>query len=303
MSNLLECCHKYNIYISKIKYFNSYIIIYSGNKLYFVSKLELINSELIEYFKNIDYNYFLSLIGIYDNFYLYSYCEEIKINEQKKAEKFISALGELHKKSMSDEIVTTDDITVLYQSIDRKIKDLEKYYFDLQNRIEEDSFLKIDFYFLLKNISIFYKSLYLSMNKIVRWYENHSLSVRKGYILHNSSLNNFCVSYDSSYFFDFSLCKKDLLIYDFVEFYKENALNVDMFSIVSSYQKYICFSDEEWDLIYSLILIPNKIDFSYSVYDNVLCIRKEIDYLEKTFSFMSKKDEENQKTNEDEFKE
>ena len=302
MNNYFECCQKYNIVVDKIKIFPFYTLIYGKNN-YVITKYLSVNPKLLDYFNSINYDYYLPLIGSYNDLYLYPYYEEEVISSQEKAEKFLNTIGDLHQKSMVYECVSKEYITNFYQNIEMKIHELEKYYFNLQDKIEEESFIKLDSYFLLKNISIFYEVLNLSMNKLVLWYQEHSLSIRKCHVIHNSSLNNFCFNSSFCYCFDYSKCAEDLLIYDLVEFYRDNSLDLDVVPIINNYQQLVSFTEEEWNLFFCLILIPKKIDFLSSNYDNILSIKNEIDYLEKTIKFVLEKDEKNQKTYKDKFEE
>lgn len=63
----------------------------------------------------------------------------------------------------------------LYKIIDDRITYIMNYYLDYQDYIENFEFPRVDYLFLIKNISIFYKSLNLSKEKINQWYMDNDV--------------------------------------------------------------------------------------------------------------------------------
>ncbi|MBQ9019322.1 MAG: hypothetical protein IJ097_03295 [Bacilli bacterium] len=113
----------------------------------------------------------------------------------------------------------------IYNRIDKRINYLMDYYLDWQDYIERFSFPRIDYYYLINNISSFYTMLKLSKKYLKKW---------------NNQNNN--------YFF------------------------------------------------YTLMCIPNKIEFNSSSYENILKIKKELMYNEKVFKFILEEDKDYKKT-------
>lgn len=109
----------------------------------------------------------------------------------------------------------------LYKRLNKKIDYLMDYYLDWQDYIERFSYPRMDYHYLIVNISSFYTMLNIAKNNLSDWYNNKT------------------------------------------------------------------------KLIYSLICIPNKIKLSSNIYNNILIIKKSLDYNDKVFLFFLEKNKKN----------
>ena len=136
------------------------------------------------------------------------------------------------------------------------------------------------------------------------WIQLKPTKIRKAYVFHNASLDNFKRG-KKSYFLDISFCKKDFVIYDFISFYQCDVLRLDMFSFYQRYYRSFPLRDDEEKLLLCFLCIPNKISFKDSVYHNTVSLQKELNVRDKTFQFVAsclEKDKENQEANKEKFK-
>ena len=300
MNDLYDCISKYHLSINKIKKTSHYTILY-GKENYLWRKKIHSKKELFDYFERIEYPYYLPILNDYEDSYeLYPYFDAKIDDKFLKGQKMIEAISFLHNKSMNYENMSEKDILDIYENIDKKIQDTQKYYEDLQDYIEQFSFPRVDYYLLINHMSLFYRSLFTAKNLLEDWYQSKPNKMHKSYVIHNASFENFRF-HDKSYFLDYDECSYDYMINDFVSFYKKDALNTDMKSLFKEYTSSVSLDTDEKKLLFCLLLIPKKLEFSSHVYANTVMITKELDIINKTFNFISEKDEENEEADKKEF--
>ena len=155
----------------------------------------------------------------------------------------------------------------------------------------------------MQNISKFYKALNYSDYKIDEWYALKEKEKTERIVkLHNNATLDHFLKEENSYLINWDYAKKDYVIYDFLKFYKNEYLDLEMTSLFDLYQTKYEYTKDELLLFESLISIMPKITFSKTNYINTLEVRTIINYVDKTNEFLSKYYEKNQKSNEEEFK-
>jgi len=303
MSNISDCCRKYSIKAKQVKRWNNYIIIYGEDGSYLLKEKDNDKEKLYSTLESIQYPYYLPLLNSYqDSYELYPYFEEEVYDNNIKSKEFLKGLILLHKESIYYDDVSNIDINDFYDKIRKDIDEQLQFYLNLQNNIEVEGFPRIDYYYFLLNVSSFYKVLTIALDKLDLWKSLEIKKIRKALIMHKDSLSNFSYSSKKSYFIDFSECKHDLLINDFISFYQANLHQIDMIECFHIYQSYIPFSYDEKVLLFCLICIPIRITFTDNIYQNIVIIQNRVNYIEKTLQFLLEEDKENQKTDEEEFK-
>jgi len=241
---------KYNIKINKIEKYNDYAII--NNKYLYKNKKDS-NESLYKYFDSINYNYNKQINDYTDNYELYYY----------KDFNIIDSMNLLHSKTLSYEEINIEELA-------NEIDNLMKYYLKLQDMIEEIEYPRIDYMYMIENISMFYKILNKS-----KYYLDKCIdlkSIRKCLII--NTYNNHFINYDN--------CCEDILIKDYVCLYKNNIV-FDLNDI-----------KDEIYLFYYFICIPNRLEFNKDYYTNIKVIEKELNYINRTLIFLEEyeKDQE-----------
>lgn len=306
MINISECVEYYGLDIKKREYIDDYIILYcADDKKYLLKNKDSNKEELFNYLKSINYRYYLDIINSYnDSYELYPYYED-KINDNyNKCKEIINALISLHLNSFSYINLNNngDFIRQIYEEYNSKIDITMKYYLDLQDYIDEMDFLLPQYYLLIINISKIYNLLKFSKSKLDDWYQSKIERYREVVCVGDVSCDNFRFG-EKSYFIDWKNSNNNLIVYDFVEFYKSEYNDVDMISLFNMYNSKINFTSDEFSLFLSIISIPDIIKFGKDNYNDTIRVRKLIDYVDKTNHFVLEEDEKNQKANEQEFKE
>ena len=301
MINIQECSIKYHISPQKIEKKGSYIILHEKNQSYLLKEKKSSKTELFSYFEKISYPYYISPISLEEEDYeIYPYLEE-KTGTNKAAQ-LIEALSILHKESVKEESFSKKEKETLYQEIKKEITECLEYYENLQEYIHQFSFPRVDYYNLINNISMFYQTLSLSRSYLEEWNNLSFPKRRKALILHNPFLKNFHQG-EKSYFLDFDSCREDDIIQDIVSFFKEEIQNIEEDSYLEKYEERMPLTKAEKKLVFCLLCIPRKLEFSSSLYENTVKIQTECDRIHKIFIFLSEEDKKDQEANEEEFKE
>lgn len=302
MLNIEECLAKYDIQVKRITYFEKYIIIDSENEKYLLKKKDSNKEELFNHLKQINYNYYMPLINEYSDYYeLYPYYDDNISGKYTKAKEMLYALALLHIKTTTYIDYNQDELKEIYEDTNNLIDNLTKYYLDLQDYLEGIEFLSPAQYLLMKNISRIHYLLRLAKNNLEDWFKDLE-NVREVLLINNVSLNNFRVG-EASYFVDFKDAKNGLVVYDLVNFYKNEVLNVDFFSLFSFYNSKYNLNKDELELFYTLICIPERITFTKNNYLDTLRVRRLVDYVGVTLEFLLEKNKEYQKAYQEKLKE
>lgn len=181
---------------------------------------------------------------------------------------------------LMDEVLIDDNyLEDLYQSIANKMDDTYKYYFDLQNKIEDMLYPSKDYYNLIINISKIYHLLDFGRFFLDMWKDNCKGLIRKTYV----------IDIFSDYY-DLRKIKKDYYIYKLVKIYSEK-LNISFFNNIEilDYEKYLFFA---------LVSIPVILDEG-----NINCSEKVISYVNHTYNLLSEEYKKYQENSQSKFEE
>ena len=296
MKKIVNILKQYNIDIEKIEKRNDYYIVYSKNNKYLVLKRVRDISKIYSYFNSINYSYYLNSINsLEDDYLLFLFKDNITYDVIVRGKNEVISLSKLQKSSVFLEDSDDTLLDNIYNDIKEKINKTRNYYLSLHDKIDEENYLFPAKYLLIRNISSIYNLLNKSEYYLEKGYSNKDRKIRYSYLIMNNSLDNFIVS-DSCYFISFNNYKNDLIILDFYDFYKKNIHILDMNMMIDIYEENFLFTDNEKDLLYSLICIVDTISFTNNNYNDVLVVRKTIDYCDKTIKFLLEENKEDKKT-------
>ena len=291
MINFYKCCRENNIVINRIKFISDMVIIYSFDNLYLIKNHNIDIESIISYLNGIDFKGFDVPIKIENDYELYNFDNELLLDNYSKGKELVKTLIDLHNKSFSYIEYSNEKKNKIYNLYLDKINECFSFYMNLQDYIEEMSFIYPAYYLLLLNISKFYKLLNYGKKFLDKWYESNVLRFRESFLVENVKLENFYCGQRKN-FINWDKSKRDLLIFDFVSFYKCNYDNFDIISLFDFYNSKITLSSEEYYLFFSLISTFEMIEFNESNYINTIKVRKVINYVDKTLRFILEKYEE-----------
>lgn len=297
MNEVLKECF---LIIKSIKKINDYYIVDDGTNKFLIKVKNTDTIYLYNYFSSIGFDYYLPLIDVYNDVYeIYPFYEDVSDNDLKAKEE-IKALAFLHSKSYYEEKINDQNIKELYEEIKTEINDVFQFYLSLQDKIDEMDYLLPQYFCLVTNTSSIYDLLKKGLYYLEKWYENNNGVIRKSYLILNNSINNF-TNGKKKYFIDFKNCRKDLVILDFLDYYKNNVFVINMNMIFKEYNNIFKLGENEKYLLFALICIPKKIVFTNDSYGDTIMVNNILNYTFETLSFLLEEDKENQKTDKNEF--
>lgn len=281
--------------IDKIEYKNGWMILYCETEKYLYRKKGIKLDELFHYFESISFfNYLMPLNSLDDDFVLYHYPNEVSLDEEEKGRRMLFVLLSLEKKSIIQRELSIDEKKELYENICNDIEETVTYYLDLEKKILEFDFPPISYYVLLNNISQFYRLLDYSRYQLNRWYSSESNLYRESFLVGDVSINSFVFS-DDTYLYGIDQWKRGCLLLDFLSFFKNNSSLPNIWELFHSFQEELSLTKEELSLFYSLISIPEKIEFSHHSFIDTMILHDYIQRLDSIEMFLSKENEKNEK--------
>ncbi len=271
--------------------------IINTNKGKFVIKEKKSNlKEIYDYLNVKKYYSYLPITNDYnDSYELYPFVEEVNTDNSSKAVDMVYELAMLHVKTTTYEEVNLDEIKKLYEETNKRIDYLYKYYLDLQDYIESNVYMAPAEYLLIRNISIIYQLLRFSKEKLDVWYQEKEKLKKERYVLLNNNLKlDHFLEGENNYFINWSKARRGIVVYDFLNFFHNNYLELDMKSLYDLYQTKYPFTKDEENLFLALLAIPSEVNFKNSNYINTIKVKNLVVYLNKVMVFALKEDEKYQ---------
>ena len=303
MISVKKVLNNHNFHINNISYKNNSKILETDEGKFILKSKRTNKEQLFNYLKDRNFNNFLPLENNSNEPYeLYRFINETTISPQDKAIDLKYILSMLHIKTTTYEEINLDQIKKIYEMTKNEISSLKNYYLDLQDYIETKVYMSPAEYLLIRHISKIHSALNYADNTLENWYKEKKVQKKERRVLlhRNLTLDHF-LKEKTAYFINWDYSRKGLVIYDFLNFYKNEYQNLEMESLFELYQSKYRYTKDEKLLFLSLLAIPYKVDFKKTNYINTLEVRKLIIYVEKTNRFISKEYEKDQKAYQEKF--
>lgn len=274
-----------NRYIKK----NNVYFIDTKDKRY-VIKENKYNTDIYNYLKTRSFDYYPKILNDRNEDYLITeYVEDIDLPKEQKILDMIELVSLLHYKTAHYKEVTEDDYKEIYEDINNNIDYLYSYYIDLITLIETKVYMSPSEYLLARNISKLLASLTYAKEELNIWYnEIKEIKKQRLVVLHNNlSLDHF-IENENPYLISWNKSKIGLPIFDLYKLYKKHALDFDFSEILNKYESTFPLLKTEKQLLFILIVLPDKIELDKTEYENTLTVSKVINSLYKTEKLVSK---------------
>lgn len=248
-----------------------------------------VDTPIYNYLNSRNFNYYPEVLSNNDDeFEITKYIDNIDMPREQKITDMIDLVSLLHRKTTHYKEIDEDDIKKIYEDISNNIEYLYSYYNDIMTIIESKVFMSPPEYLLARNISKVYEALNFCKTEISSWYELvKDKKKERLVVLHNNlSLDHFIRS-DLPYLISWDKAKIDLPIFDLYKLYKKHSLDFDFSYILQRYEKEYPLKEEERKLLFILMALPDKIEFTSSNYTLCVRINNFIEELYKTEAIIS----------------
>lgn len=279
--NKIDVLNKYSIkplYYQKKKHVD---IITCSNGRYVIKKTN--NSNIYEYLRVRNFNNFPnSITNNTDSYEIVDYIDDIEVPMEQRAQDLIYLTSILHAKTTFYKNLDTDTIKEIYEKIVNMQTDVYRYYMNMQDIIETEVYMSPSHYLLIRNISLFYKCIRLSKEYIDKWYDIIKDKKRLRYAMTHGNLDSsHIIENEDIYLISWDKAKIDNPIYDLNNLYRNNFIRLDLIDMLNIYESKYELSHDEKYLLFSLVLIPNRLEVMDTEYLNVVNVRKIVEYMLK----------------------
>lgn len=240
--------------------------------------------DLFNYLKVRNFDAFPNIIDdSRSDFNIYEYIEDVKYPKDQKAIDMIRLVGNLHTKTSYRKEVREDKYKEIYDNLKGNLEYYKNLYKEEVNRIEEVIFMSPSEYLFIRNSSKLLAQIAFCEDKLDDWYDKakEKRETRVSVIHNNLSLDHYLkskkealISWDNSTI--------DSPVLDVYSFYKKEGLNLEFGSILKEYFKVNPLEEEEKELLFILLCMPDEIKFSEDEFSSCNNISSLIDHIYKT---------------------
>lgn len=279
-----EALRKYSLVPTRYKK-NGNVNIVDTNSGRYVYKENKLNPKILDYLKTRNFDYMPRIINnpFEDEYQITEYLENMNIPKEQKMLDLILLISLLHNKTTHYKEVDINDYEQMYEDLDNNITYLYGYYTDLITIIESKVYMSPSEYLLARNINIIYKTLDNCKDRLENW---HKLIKEKrkqrNVVLHNNLKLDHFIRNENSYLISWDKAKIGSPVFDLYKLYKNHALDFEFSDIIREYENHYPLTEDEKQLFFILISLPNIIDFNDSQYNTCQKISREIDTIYKT---------------------
>lgn len=245
--------------------------------------------NIYDYLSSRDFNYYPKLLNedrIDAN--IYEYIEDFNKIYPQRNEDFIKLVALLHSKTSYIKEVTDDVYQELYENIKNNIVYYQEYYNKYYNLFLKSRYMSPSNYLFTRNYSKIQASLLFSMDNLDSWYQSSidKVSERISLIHNNLSSDHFIKGDEKDYLISWDKSKFDSPVIDLVKLYKSEFFDMEFNSLFENYLRINPLTEEEKQLFFILISIPEELEIDKNELLSVKEMRYFLDYIYKTELFL-----------------
>ena len=296
MNNLNDLSLEYNFKIKSIKYIGKVIILYTdkGNFVYKNNN----NYKIYDYLISRNFNFFPNVINNKNTKYeLSEYIEQNVVDNNQRLNDLIHITGFLHKKTSFNKELSLEEIKSMYEDISNDANYLMNYYQDLNNYIDNQTFMSPSEYLLVSNIDLFYYLLSFVKVESENFYKelNNKKVIRYSMIHDNLDLSHILEG-NNLYLISWNKAHIDYFIKDLINIYQSNYNLLDLEDFIKEYEKENKLNNIEYLYLLLKLSIPKRIEFTRNTYLDTYNISNYLVYLKKIVALIQKYDKMKQKS-------
>lgn len=281
MKEINDLIRKYEIkpngYIKK----DNALIVKTKDNKYIIKKKS--DNNIYDYLNSRSFRYYPKILVDEKDYQIFEYIDSIETPEEQKIIDMINLVSLLHNKTTFYKEIDDYDYKKMYEDINGNIEYLDSYYTDIITIIESKVYMSPSELLLATNINRIYNAIYYAKEKLDEWLKIIEQKKKQRFVvLHNNLRMEHFIRNNNPFLISWDKSKIDIPIFDLYKLYKRYYMNFDFESILTEYEKNYPLLNEEKKLLFILISLPDKIEFTESEYENTKIVSKEIDYLIKT---------------------
>lgn len=268
---------------------NGNATIVDTNEGKYVLKSKVHNEKIYAYLNSRAFHYYPENISKDDDIFdIFEYIENYSIPNEQRAVDLIDLVSLLHNKTTHYKEITEDEYKKIYEDITNNILYLESYYNDMITIIDTEVYPGPAEYLFARNFSKIISALSFCKNELDKWYEKVKKSQKKRLvIIHNNlSLKHFFRN-NNSYLISWDKSRIDMPIFDLYKLYRNDGLDIEFSSLLRRYEKNYPLLEEERQLLFILMSMPEKVEFITNEYECCKKVTRMIDYIYKAESIVS----------------
>lgn len=239
---------------------------------------------LYQYLKSRSFDYFPELIDFNrDDVHVFEFVKGVKMSDEQKAADLTELISLLHNKTSYYKKVTSDTYKAIYENIQANIIDLKTYYSDLFDLYVLNDYNSPSEYLFLRNYYEINNCLIFCDAKLNDWYnlvkDKHEERVS---LIHNNLELDHFIKGDKDYLISWDKAVVDSPVLDMINFYRKEFHNLHFDSIFKTYFNNFELKEEEKQLLFICIAIPEKVVIEGNEYEKCMKISKLYDYIFNT---------------------
>ena len=281
MNEIKEKLQRYNFKINSLKYIGKVIII-DTNQGKFVYK-DKNNYLVYEYLISRGFSYFPKQINDSDtNYDLVEYIDSKDIPKEQKLNDLINIVSYLHKKTSFYKEIDLNELKKMYEKIENDTNYLMSYYKDLNNYIDNITFMSPAMYLLVRNIDLFYYLISFIKVENTNWYKNILNKKNIRYCMINNNLDiNHVLENNSCYLANWNKAIIDFPYKDIKQIFEKYFYDLDIENTINEYLKNNKLDNNEYLFMLINLAIPKKVEFTNNTYLDTYNLSNYIEYLRK----------------------
>lgn len=279
MKKIKELLNQLGLELVRYEEKENIIIVNTNNGKYIIKNNKYIDkNKIFNYLDSRNFNNYLRPIYSNNEFDIYPYIECVNVPVEEKAIDIINIISFLHNKTTFYRNVNLDKIKEKYEDLSNKIIDLNNYYHNLQDNIEEIEYMSPSNYLVIRNCSFIYSNLNFCKECLDNWYKIISSKKKERVVtLHNNLSIDHILEGKDKYLISWDRSFKANPIYDLYSLFINNYDLVDFNSLYKLYLSKYPLLEEEQLLFFVLISMPKKIELETDELEQCITIRKMLD--------------------------
>ncbi|MBQ8892615.1 MAG: hypothetical protein IJ068_07130 [Bacilli bacterium] len=290
MNNLKELSNKYTFKVNKIEYKNKVIIIDTNTGKYVYKDNN--NYKTYEYLMKRGFSYFPKPINSEDTPYeIVPFINEQDVDREQKANDLINIVSFLHQKTFSFKEMDLDELKKMYEKMQDDANYLMSYYSDINEIIDNTTFMSPAMYLLVRNIDLFYYLITFIKIESTTWYNEIKNKKNIRYVmLHNNLDSSHLLENNSSYLISWDKAHIGLSYIDLRKILEDNYYYLDIEDVLEDYVKNNKLSSNEQLFLLLNLAMVKKFELSNDVYLDCYKLNNYIGYLRKIALIVQKYD-------------